>query len=50
MDAGGGRLPADGDCGRPLADGAAVRLCQMAPATGGRPPLPAVEGQSAGMS
>jgi hypothetical protein len=30
MDGGGRRLPADGDCGRPPADGAAVRLRRTA--------------------
>jgi hypothetical protein len=30
MDGGGGRLPVDGNCGRPPADGAAVRLRRTA--------------------
>jgi hypothetical protein len=39
MDGGGGRLPVDGNCGRPPADGAAVRLRQTAleDGPGGRP-------------
>jgi hypothetical protein len=39
MDGGGGRLPMDGNCGRPLADGAAVRLRRTAleDGPGGRP-------------
>jgi hypothetical protein len=40
MDGGGGRLPVDGNCGRPPADGAAVRLRRTALGVGpgGRPP------------
>jgi hypothetical protein len=39
-DGGGGQLPVDGNCGRPSADGAAVRLCRTAleDGPGGQPP------------